>query len=77
MLAFGQRISGLINFLHTVFVRQQVDILISKNQVLQILYLKHHVYKTQQNPQKFDSHENYKPYHTVLTLTQLIYLITG
>ena len=27
---------------------KQVDILISKNQVLQILYLKHHVYKTSQ-----------------------------
>ena len=25
---------------------KQVDILISKNQVLQMLYLKHHVYKT-------------------------------
>ena len=27
------------------FPIEQVDILISKNQVLQVLYLKHHVYK--------------------------------
>ena len=27
-------------------VQQQVDILISKNQALQILYLKHHAYKS-------------------------------
>ena len=28
------------------YAMKQVDILISKNQALQILYLKHHVYKT-------------------------------
>ena len=27
-------------------IEKQVDILISKNQALQMLYLKHHVYKT-------------------------------
>ena len=28
------------------YSKQQVDILISKNQALQMLFLKHHVYKT-------------------------------
>ena len=50
---------------------RQVDILISKNQALQILYLKHHVYiisklswiRNYRNPQKFDSHEMNK--HTL------------
>ena len=36
-------------YLHKNFVQEdqskQVDILISKNQALQILYLKHHAYK--------------------------------
>ena len=46
----------------------------SKNQVLQILYLKHHVHKIitmDRNPQKFDPHEIKQPYRTVLTVIRI------
>ena len=46
---------------------KQVDTLTSKNQALQILYLKHHAYKVSyttmdRNPQKFDPHKIKQPY---------------
>ena len=51
-------------------LHKQVDILISKNQALQI-YLKNHVYKASlitmdRNLRKFDPHEIKQPYHTEL-----------
>ena len=36
----------VINGMNKVILLQQVDILISKNQALQIIYLKHHVCET-------------------------------
>ena len=53
------------NFYNTTYW-EHVDILISKNQTLQILYLKHRVYnlyklswiRNLRNPQKFSLHEN-------------------
>ena len=36
----------VVSYGHTNYFIEQVDILISKNQALQTLYLKHHVYKT-------------------------------
>ena len=46
-----------------VYLMQQVDIVVSKNQILQVFYLKHHVYKRHKlswirYPQKIDPHEN-------------------
>ena len=46
-----------------VYLMQQVDILVPKNQILQVFYLKHHVYKRHKlswirYPQKIDPHEN-------------------
>ena len=56
---------------------KQVDILISKNQALQILYLKQHAYKSSQI-RKLTKSPHEQPYSTVLTLTQqLTHLITG
>ena len=51
-----------------IYLWKQVDILISNNQAVQILYLKHQVYiklhklswiRNLRNPQKFDFHKNY------------------
>ena len=60
------------------FPQKQVDILISKNQALQILYLKHiklHKLATMdRNPRKFNPH---KQYCTVLLLVNKAYLIIG
>ena len=48
---------------------EQVDILVSKNQALQILYLKHHVYKLSQVRNLIKSTKIKHPYHTVLIHT--------
>ena len=59
-------------------ILKQLDILISKNQELRILYLKHltlnsinyHGYETSRNPQKFDTNKiNNNNYGTIQNLT--------
>ena len=60
--------------LHGSCKNKQVDILISKNQALQKLYLKHHVYKLSwisnlTKSTKFDSHKK-QTYPTVQTVTE-------
>ena len=66
--------------------RKQVDILISTNQTLQILHLKHQVYKISEiimdkkptKSTKIDPHKNKQPYDTLLnTSNKITCLITG
>ena len=42
----GTTIKSKVTYFYNYSQLEQVDILISKNWVLQILYLKHHIYKT-------------------------------
>ena len=66
---------------------KQVDILISKNQALQVLYFKHHVYKTSLITMDKKLNEIHKnsiptklttlPYYTIQYNKTQTYLITG
>ena len=54
-----------------VYLMQQVDMLVPKKQILQVFYLKHHVYKRHKlswirYPQKLIPTKIKQPYHTVL-----------
>ena len=60
---------------HYKYLLQQVDILIFKNQVLQIMYLKHHAYETSKvitDKKPNETHKNLNPtkitqsHHTLL-----------
>ena len=53
---------------NTVMLTKQVDILISKNQALQMLYLKHCVHKTSKNIMDKKPTKGHIAKHTILFL---------